>query len=175
MTKHSLEKYHHFNFTKIKSNYWYDFFCSQEAEKAAQAKQDRADARAAAAEEAKEAAANAVLAAENANIVHSPSNFSCHSYELFVGQPKGHDDNNKEKMSIRSEGLDSVSERRRIPNNLTKMRKVSAVSVLIFIEPLGNEISSRQVTFSKLSNIFTEKLYFSKSVESKIFKSSNSL
>lgn len=127
--------------------------CFQEAEKAAQAKQDRADARAAAAEEAKEAAANAALAAENANIVHSPSNFSCHSYELFVGQPKGHDDNNKEKMSIRSEGLDSVSERRRIPNNLTKMRKVSAVSVLIFIEPLGNEIPSRQVTFSILTNL----------------------
>lgn len=48
---------------------------------------------------------------------------------------KGHDDNNKEKMSIRSEGLDSVSEQRRIPTNPTKMRKVSAVSVLIFIGP----------------------------------------
>lgn len=122
----------------------------QEAEKAAQAKQDRADARAAAAEEAKEAAANAALAAEGGNIVNSPSNFSCHSYELFVGQPKGHDDNNKEKMSIRSEGLDSVSERRRIPNNLNKMRKVSAVSVLIFIEPLGNDLPSHQVTFISL-------------------------
>lgn len=37
-------------------------------------------------------------------------------------------------MSVRSEGLDSVSEQRRIPTNTTKMRKVSAVSVLIFIE-----------------------------------------
>ncbi|XP_057653296.1 sodium channel protein para isoform X3 [Diorhabda carinulata] len=81
----------------------------REAEKAAQAKQDRADARAAAAEEAREAAA-ANLAAENCpDIVKSPSDFSCHSYELFVGQAKGHDDNNKEKMSIRSEGLDSAS------------------------------------------------------------------
>uniref|UniRef100_A0A6P7FE67 Sodium channel protein n=1 Tax=Diabrotica virgifera virgifera TaxID=50390 RepID=A0A6P7FE67_DIAVI len=81
----------------------------REAEKAAQAKQDRADARAAAAEEAREAAA-AALAAENCpDIVKSPSDFSCHSYELFVGQAKGHDDNNKEKMSIRSEGLDSAS------------------------------------------------------------------
>lgn len=68
------------------------------------------------------------------DIVKSPSDFSCHSYELFVGQEKGHDDNNKEKMSIRSEGLDSVSEQRRVPTNPNKIRKVSAVSVLIFID-----------------------------------------
>ncbi|XP_076261232.1 sodium voltage-gated channel paralytic isoform X20 [Rhynchophorus ferrugineus] len=78
----------------------------REAEKAAQAKQDRADARAAAAEEAARAAA-AGAAAGSTDIVKSPSDFSCHSYELFVNQPKGQDDNNKEKMSIRSEGLDS--------------------------------------------------------------------
>lgn len=52
-----------------------------------------------------------------------------------MGQEKGHDDNNKEKMSIRSEGLDSVSEQRRVPTNPNKIRKVSAVSVLIFIDP----------------------------------------
>ncbi|XP_076261230.1 sodium voltage-gated channel paralytic isoform X19 [Rhynchophorus ferrugineus] len=97
----------------------------REAEKAAQAKQDRADARAAAAEEAARAAA-AGAAAGSTDIVKSPSDFSCHSYELFVNQPKGQDDNNKEKMSIRSEGLDSVSEQRRIPTNPTKIRKVSA-------------------------------------------------
>lgn len=40
----------------------------------------------------------------NDNIVKSPSDFSCHSYELFVGQEKGHEDNNRErqdKISIR--------------------------------------------------------------------------
>lgn len=68
----------------------------------------------------------------------SPSDFSCHSYELFVGQEKGNDDNNKEKMSIRSEGLESVSEmtRPRAPSAIasgttaSKVRKVSAVSIV---------------------------------------------
>jgi voltage-gated sodium channel type II alpha len=64
--------------------------------------------------------------------VKSSSDYSCHSYESFVGQASGQDDNNKEKISIRSEGLDSVSEHRRVPTNLSKIRKVSAVSVLIF-------------------------------------------
>lgn len=69
------------------------------------------------------------------NMAKSPSDFSCHSYELFVGQEKGNDDNNKEKMSIRSEGLESVSEmHQRQPSaptaiaSGTKVRKVSAVS-----------------------------------------------
>lgn len=68
----------------------------------------------------------------------SPSDFSCHSYELFVGQEKGNDDNNKEKMSIRSEGLESVSEMHQRPTapaiasgtNAAKVRKVSAVSMV---------------------------------------------
>lgn len=116
-----------------------NFLTLQEAEKAAQAKQDRADARAAAAEEAREQAAAAALAEAGGDIVKSPSDFSCHSYESFVGA-KGQDDNNKEKMSIHSEGIDSVSEQRRIPANPTKMRKVSAVSVLIFINILIEKI-----------------------------------
>lgn len=64
----------------------------------------------------------------------SPSDFSCHSYELFVGQEKGNDDNNKEKMSIRSEGLESVSEMQKPTNSvptagtMAKVRKVSTVS-----------------------------------------------
>lgn len=66
-------------------------------------------------------------------IAKSPSDFSCHSYELFVGQEKGNDDNNKEKMSIRSEGLESVSEitRTTAPTALAsaKARKVSTVSM----------------------------------------------
>ncbi len=67
----------------------------------------------------------------------SPSDISCLSYELFVGQEKGNDDNNKEKMSIRSEGLESVSEMQRPApyaiasgTNAAKVRKVSAVSML---------------------------------------------
>lgn len=78
---------------------------------------------------AREAAA-AAAAAES--IVKSPSDFSCHSYELFVGQEKGNDDNNKERMSIRS--VESVTEYRvrQINNNhngANKVRKVSAVSI----------------------------------------------
>lgn len=67
------------------------------------------------------------------HLTKSPSDFSCHSYELFVGQEKGNDDNNKEKMSIRSEGLESVSEitRTTAPTALAsaKARKVSTVSM----------------------------------------------
>lgn len=64
----------------------------------------------------------------------SPSDFSCHSYETFVGQEKGNDDNNKEKMSIHSEGLESVSEMQRpahsaIASSTSKGRKVSTVSM----------------------------------------------
>lgn len=115
-------------------------FAFKEAERVAEQRAARIEARAAAAAAAEEAAAAAASGVGRPgsgggegglDIVKSPS-FSCHSYELFVGA-NGQDDNNKEKMSIRSEGLDSVSEQRRVPN-LNKMRKVSAVSVLIFIE-----------------------------------------
>lgn len=96
----------------------------QEAEEAAAAKAAKLEAHAAAA-----------AAAANPEIAKSPSDFSCHSYELFVGQEKGNDDNNKEKMSIRSEGLESVSEitRTTAPTataaGTAKARKVSAVSM----------------------------------------------
>lgn len=96
----------------------------QEAEEAAAAKAAKLEAQAAAA-----------AAAANPEIAKSPSDFSCHSYELFVGQEKGNDDNNKEKMSIRSEGLESVSEitRTTAPTataaGTAKARKVSAVSI----------------------------------------------
>ena len=58
---------------------------------------------------------------------------------MFVGQEKGHDDN-KEKMSIRSEGLESVNEVSRpgmatAGSTASKVRKVSAVSGLHW--PLG--------------------------------------
>lgn len=45
-----------------------------------------------------------------------------------MGQEKGNDDNNKERISIRSDGGDSLSEQRsRL--NASKVRKVSAVSI----------------------------------------------
>ncbi|CAL7939339.1 unnamed protein product [Xylocopa violacea] len=96
----------------------------REAEEAALAKENKLAAQAA----AREAAARDAVTADQ--IVKSPSDFSCHSYELFVGQEKGNDDNNKERMSIRS--IESVSEHRvkQINNHTTttKVRKVSAVS-----------------------------------------------
>ncbi|XP_065082911.1 sodium channel protein para isoform X43 [Ochlerotatus camptorhynchus] len=81
-----------------------------EEEEAAEEEALREAEEAAAAKAAKlEAHAAAAAAAANPEIAKSPSDFSCHSYELFVGQEKGNDDNNKEKMSIRSEGLESAS------------------------------------------------------------------
>ncbi|GJQ68184.1 para [Trypoxylus dichotomus] len=83
------------------------------AEEAAFAKQSKLDAQAQAKQQASQQA-----------MMKSPSNFSCQSYESFVGQEKGHDDNNKENRSIKSEGIESVSEQRRLPNP-TNIRKVS--------------------------------------------------
>jgi hypothetical protein len=99
----------------------------QEAEEAAIAKENKLAAQA----EAREAAAAAAAADQ---ILKSPSDYSCHSYELFVGQEKGNDDNNKERMSIRS--VESISEHRvkissnshNVNSTTTKVRKVSAVS-----------------------------------------------
>lgn len=62
--------------------------------------------------------------------------YSCISYELFVGGEKGNDDNNKEKMSIRSVEVESESvsviQRQPAPttaHQATKVRKVSTVSI----------------------------------------------
>lgn len=103
----------------------------QEAEEAALAKENKLAAQAAAREAAAAAAAAAVVAEQ---IVKSPSDFSCHSYELFVGQENIED--NKEKMSMRS--IESVSEQRhrQINNNhsANKVRKVSAVSIRLAID-----------------------------------------
>jgi hypothetical protein len=103
---------------------------SQEAEEAAAARQAKIEQHAA---NAAAAAAAAAAPPVHEHIAKSPSDFSCHSYELFVGQEKGNDDNNKEKMSIRSEGLESVSEitRTTAPTALAsaKARKVSTVSM----------------------------------------------
>ncbi|XP_052563402.1 sodium channel protein para isoform X45 [Culex pipiens pallens] len=110
----------------------------REAEEAAAAKQAKLEAHAAAA-----------AAAANPEIAKSPSDFSCHSYELFVGQEKGNDDNNKEKMSIRSEGLESVSEitRTTAPTataaGTAKARKVSAASLSLPGSPFNLRRGSR--------------------------------
>lgn len=101
----------------------------QEAEEQAAARETRkaqhaanVEARAVAAAEA--AAAEAAGHAEG--VVKSPSDFSCQSYELFVGQEKGNvDDNNREKMSIVSETLSQDKP----PSHCSKVRKVSTVSI----------------------------------------------
>ncbi|XP_032452139.1 voltage-gated sodium channel alpha subunit isoform X9 [Nasonia vitripennis] len=117
----------------------------REAEEAALAKENKLAARAEAEAEAREAAA----AAAAGEIVKSPSDFSCHSYELFVNQEKGNDDNNKERMSIRS--VESISEHRvRISSNnhnvtstTTKVRKVSTASLSLPGSPFNPRRGSR--------------------------------
>lgn len=57
-----------------------------------------------------------------------------------MGQEKGNDDNNKEKMSIRSEGLESLNEISRpqgmsAGSTASKVRKVSAVSAVGSVQP----------------------------------------
>ncbi|GFG40089.1 hypothetical protein Cfor_10976, partial [Coptotermes formosanus] len=96
----------------------------REAEAAAVAKE---------AKRAKQADKEAHAAQQASEVVKSPSGSSCLSYELFVGQAKGNDEkmNERENMSIRSEGGDSISEHRgRIAGaNGSMVRKVSAVSI----------------------------------------------
>lgn len=55
----------------------------------------------------------------NGDMANSPSEFSIHSSETFVGQKAM--DENREKMSIRSEGAESLNEAKA----RTKGRKVS--------------------------------------------------
>lgn len=63
-------------------------------------------------------------------MARSPTGISEVSYELFVGQAKGMDDDNNqriERISIRSDGGDSLLDQRgRLSAN--KTRKLSAVS-----------------------------------------------
>ncbi|XP_076380130.1 sodium voltage-gated channel paralytic isoform X4 [Megalopta genalis] len=92
---------------------------TREAESKAQARENKAIAKEAAAREAAAQAAAAAHAADQ--IVKSPSNFSCQSYELFVGQERGNDDNNKEIQSDRVTQINNHT-------TTTKVRKVSAVS-----------------------------------------------
>ncbi|XP_037914865.1 sodium channel protein para isoform X11 [Hermetia illucens] len=121
----------------------------REAEEAAAAKAAKLEERANAAAAAEAAAAAAEAAANNPdNMAKSPSDFSCHSYESFVGEEKGNDDNNKEKMSIRSEGLESVSEMQRPTaptaySAASKVRKVSTASLSLPGSPFNIRRGSR--------------------------------
>ncbi|XP_052752171.1 sodium channel protein para isoform X30 [Galleria mellonella] len=78
----------------------------REAEQKAAARADKQEAREAHARAAAEAAAYA-----EAHPTKSPSDFSCQSYELFVNQERGNqDDNTRERMSLRSDPFaDSAS------------------------------------------------------------------
>lgn len=101
--------------------------CLQQAEEAAQAREQKKAAhetRVAERAERAERAAAAAAAGPQGNGTKSPSEYSCHSYELFVGQEKGNVDDNKEKMSIRSDTLSQGKQS--LQSN--KIRKVSAVS-----------------------------------------------
>ncbi|KYM97213.1 Sodium channel protein para [Cyphomyrmex costatus] len=117
----------------------------REAEEAALAKENKLAAREAAKSMAAAAASAAAEAADQ--IVKSPSDFSCQSYELFVGQERGNDDNNKEKMSIRS--IESVGDHRHMRqmnnnhNAANKVRKVSAASLSLPGSPFNLRRSSR--------------------------------
>lgn len=103
------------------------YFYEQQAEEAAQAREEKKvahDTRVA--ERAERAAAAAANEANRSNsIAKSPSEHSCHSYELFIGQEKGVVDDNKEKMSIRSDTLSQGKQS--LYSN--KIHKVSAVSI----------------------------------------------
>ncbi|PNF33256.1 hypothetical protein B7P43_G10619, partial [Cryptotermes secundus] len=111
----------------------------REAEAAAIAKE---------AKRAKQADKLAQAAQQSSEVVKSPSGCSCLSYELFVGQPKGNDDNKRENMSIRSEGGDSISEHRgRIAGaNGSMVRKVSAVPHCQYRD--SNTATKSQFTFT---------------------------
>ncbi|XP_071442957.1 sodium channel protein para-like [Hetaerina americana] len=100
-----------------------------EEEEAVEERAIREAEEAAVGKENKNAAASVAAAASAAatpeSVVKSPSDFSCHGDELFVGQEKGNDDKNKEKMNIKSEGGDSISETRGRTNG--KVKKESSL------------------------------------------------
>lgn len=86
--------------------------------------------------------------------------YSCISYELFVGGEKGNDDNNKEKMSIRSVEVESESvsviQRQPAPTTApaTKVRKVSTVSTTQLANVLS-KFSFYYYYYSSSNNYFT--------------------
>ncbi|XP_065366022.1 sodium channel protein para isoform X13 [Calliphora vicina] len=119
----------------------------REAEEAAAAKAAKLEERANAAAQAAQDAADAAEAALHPEMAKSPT-YSCISYELFVGGEKGNDDNNKEKMSIRSVEVESESvsviQRQPAPTaHATKVRKVSTTSLSLPGSPFNIRRGSR--------------------------------
>nr|UQT18688.1 sodium channel alpha subunit [Liriomyza trifolii] len=121
----------------------------REAEEAAAAKAAKLEARENAAAQAAADAAEAAEAALHPELAKSPT-YSCISYELFVGAEKGNDDNNKEKMSIRSVEVESESvsviQRQPAPtaaHNASKIRKVSTTSLSLPGSPFNIRRGSR--------------------------------
>lgn len=116
----------------------------KEAEQKAAARADKQEAREAHARE--QAAAAEAAAYAEAHPAKSPSDSSCQSYELFVNQERGNqDDNTRERMSLRSDPFqDSVStqpthkptanESHHEPAR--RQRKVSMVSIRAFHAPI---------------------------------------
>ncbi|XP_073989252.1 sodium voltage-gated channel paralytic isoform X5 [Rhodnius prolixus] len=117
----------------------------REAEEAAAAKESKRagrEAAKAAAQAAREEAERGGCpgGGDNSSVAKSPSDFSAHSYELFIGQEKGNvDDNNREKMSIRS---DSLSQGRPTTAS-SRNRKVSAASLSLPGSPFNLRRGSR--------------------------------
>ncbi|XP_055854954.1 sodium channel protein para isoform X16 [Episyrphus balteatus] len=99
----------------------------REAEEAAAARAAKLEERANAAAAAAQAAADAAEAALHPELAKSPT-YSCISYELFVGGEKGNDDNNKEKMSIRSVEVESESTSLSLPGSPFNIRRGSRSS-----------------------------------------------
>ncbi|XP_073830192.1 sodium voltage-gated channel paralytic isoform X28 [Musca autumnalis] len=99
----------------------------REAEEAAAAKAAKLEERANVAAQAAQDAADAAAAALHPEMAKSPT-YSCISYELFVGGEKGNDDNNKEKMSIRSVEVESESTSLSLPGSPFNLRRGSRSS-----------------------------------------------
>ncbi|KAH8289510.1 hypothetical protein KR054_006547 [Drosophila jambulina] len=121
----------------------------REAEEAAAAKAAKLEERANAQAQAAADAAAAEEAALHPEMAKSPT-YSCISYEMFVGGEKGNDDNNKEKMSIRSVEVESESvsviQRQPAPttaHQATKVRKVSTTSLSLPGSPFNIRRGSR--------------------------------
>ncbi|XP_047506149.1 sodium channel protein para isoform X12 [Pieris napi] len=122
----------------------------REAEQKAAARADKQEARE---QHAREQAAAAEAAAyAEAHPAKSPSDFSCQSYELFVNQERGNqDDNTRERMSLRSDPFqDSVSTQpTHKPANDThhdtarRQRKVSMASLSLPGSPFNLRRGSR--------------------------------
>lgn len=65
----------------------------------------------------------------------SPSDFSCQSYEMYVGQDRGPgDDGNREKMSLRSASItsqDKHSDTTSMDRHSGKTRKVRRIPLIL--------------------------------------------